>query len=195
MQAIEQPDSELVTRARRGEQDAFRALYAQHAAAVFRLLRSLGVRSADLDDAAQEVFLTAFQKLGAFDDGRSFRSWVLGIAVNISRRHLSRTYWRSVLMDLVKHEPMTSAPISPDASAEQRERAARVGAVLDRMGEKKRTVLVLRDVMEFDEGETAASLGIPRGTVATRLYHARREFARIAKRFHLDPRASGDADG
>ena len=189
---MENADSSTLKAARSGDQNAFRTLYLRHAAAVFRLLRSLGVPSADVDDAVQEVFITAFSKIGAFGGEERFFPWLCRIAVYVSRRHLSKTYWRSVLMALVKHEPLMTAAPGPDAAAEKSERTARVGAVLDRMGEKKRTVLVLRDVMEFDEHETAAVLGIPRGTVATRLFHARRDFERIAKRFHLAPRPNGD---
>ena len=72
VRVMEQTDPSILELARSGGQNAFRTLYLQHAAAVFRLLRSLGVPSADVDDAVQEVFLTAFSKIGTFGGEERF---------------------------------------------------------------------------------------------------------------------------
>ena len=190
--AAGQTDPTVLEAARRGDQHAFRTLYLQHAGAVFRLVRSLGVPAGDVDDAVQEVFLTAFRKLDSFGGEERFFPWLCRIAVYVSKRQLSNAYWWNRLHDLFRQEPMAAAPPGPEADARRRERVARVEAVLGRIAEKKRTVLVLRDLMEFSEEETATIVGAPRGTVATRLHHARRDFERLAKKMRLSPGHEGE---
>lgn len=191
---MDETDAAIIEAARDGDQDAFRTLYLRHAGRVFRFVGSLGVEPRDADDVVQDVFYTAFSKISSFGGEGRFFSWLCRIAVHVARRNVSRRYWRTRLLDFVRREPVPAAPPGPDVAAERGELAARVGAVLDRIGPRKRTVLVMRDVMDFDEEETAAVLRIPRGTVATRLYHARREFERVARRFQLRPREEESSD-
>jgi RNA polymerase sigma-70 factor, ECF subfamily len=172
----------LLDAASRGDQGAFHELYTRNVNTVYRFARGMGVPAGELEDAVQEVFITAFKKIAGFDGKVRFSTWLYAIALNVCRAHARKAYWKSAFGDLFSREPQAPGPERPDAAAARTMDREFVTKVLDRMGEKKRTVLVMREMMEMSEDETAGALGVSRGTAATRLFHARREFAKIAGR-------------
>jgi RNA polymerase sigma-70 factor (ECF subfamily) len=184
--AVSSPEAEhadehrLVRAAQTGDPAAFRALYEAHFDAVFRTCRRLGLSGADAEDAAQETFLVASRKLDRFSQGRLF-TWLYRIAANlVSGRHRRRRV-REALTAVFGHREEPAA-VSPERSYEAREAARRVGEVLAVMAPKKREVFALFELEGLSGEEIAERVGCKVDTVWTRLWHARRDFERIARK-------------
>ena len=179
---MDDTEQTLLDAAARGDQGAFHELYARNVNTVHRFARGMGVLPGELEDAVQEVFITAFRRIGEFDGKAKLSTWLYAIAVRVCKARSRKSYWRAVFGDVLAREPGPPGPDRPDAAAAQSMDREFVARVMEKMSEKKRTVLVMREMMEMSEDETAAALGISRGTAATRLFHARQEFAKIARR-------------
>jgi RNA polymerase sigma-70 factor (ECF subfamily) len=164
-----------------------RELVASNLEFIWRSLRRLGVRQADADDAAQQVFLTANEKLLKIKIG-SERAFLLGIAIRVAS-HVRRGYQRRE----AAHQRLSSTAAEPNPTPEEltEELEARklLDRVLDEMSEELRVVFVLFELEELSTDEMAALLALPRGTVASRLRRAREIFHDIAKR--LETQRSG----
>lgn len=164
-----------------GSTDPLARLFEEHASFVARSLRRLGVPERDVDDGLQEVFLVARAKLDAIEPGKE-RSFLFAIArrrASSRRRSLERASRRDVKA-LEGHES-SEAPRS-ETRAEQDHARALLDHVLDALPRELRTVLVLHELEEIETPEIAALLGIPVGTVASRLRRAREKFELEAER-------------
>jgi RNA polymerase sigma-70 factor (ECF subfamily) len=149
---------------------------------IWRSLRGLGVPAASADDAAQQVFWIASQKLGAIAPGaeRSFLfATARGIASNI-RRSLARG--REVYDEDVMAKHMDPSP-SPEQTAASREARRLLDWFLDGLPEDLRTVFMLFELEGLSMAAIAEVLGLPPGTVASRLRRAREDFDAAVKRF------------
>ncbi len=116
--------------------DRFDAAYEEHFTFVWRCLRSLGVPHAQLDDAAQDVFLVVHRRLDSFEGSSSFRTWLFGIVRHVAfnqRRTLGRKSGRNEQLD---NDLCSPAP-SPHESAQAREAAAFIEQFLARLDAKK----------------------------------------------------------
>jgi RNA polymerase sigma-70 factor (ECF subfamily) len=153
---------------------------------VWRTLRGLGVPPATADDAAQEVFVIALQRLPTIVMG-SERSFLLGTAVRVAanhRRKLARSRVISGAAEIA--EPPDPAP-GPEELAALGEQRAILESVLSQMPDELRAVFVLFELEGLSSAEIGQILGIPTGTVASRLRRARADFhARVG---------GGDAGG
>ena len=157
-----------------------RALVEAHIDATARVLRRLGVRSGDVDDAVQQVFLTLARRLDDVEQNAE-RAFLYRTALNVAA-HARRTIARRREVD----EPSGEGPVSTAASAEElvdRRRAAELlERVLDAMEDDVREVFVLLEVEELSMAEIAELLAIPPGTVASRLRRGRADFQeRVAR--------------
>ncbi|HEX9574425.1 MAG TPA: sigma-70 family RNA polymerase sigma factor [Myxococcales bacterium] len=163
-----------------GDQAAFRALYDAHFDLVYRTCRRLGLPDADAEDAAQETFIVAARKLDRFSEGK-LSTWLYRIAANlVSARHRRRRV-REALTALWRRPEEPVAP-SAERSYEAREAARRVGEILATMAPKKREVFALFELEGLTGEEIAERVGCKVETVWTRLWHARRDFERIARK-------------
>jgi RNA polymerase sigma-70 factor, ECF subfamily len=156
-----------------------------HAAAALRLARTLVRNEADAQDVLQDSFLRAFRHFRGFS-GESPRAWLLSIV-----RNVSFTLWRKRERDEADEpEPALEAEPDPGPSAEARLLEAcdaeLVHAALDRLPGLHREVLVLREMEECSYREIADILGVPIGTVMSRLSRAR---AQLVKELVGDPRS------
>lgn len=158
-------------------------------AMVWRMVRNLGVSNADVDDAVQQVFIVAFNKLTRIREGRE-RAFLASVAVRIasrSRRSCERRR-EAADSDLPEQLATTRSPIEELDRVEAR----RVFEVLlDRMPPELRLVFVMYEVEELTLIEIATALELPLGTVATRVRRARQVFAARAQRFSGDTRLDG----
>jgi RNA polymerase sigma-70 factor (ECF subfamily) len=172
---------DIVARCQRGDGAAFRLLFVRHRVDVARLVfRMVGPRS-DLEDLIQEVFLQVYKSLKDFKGQAKFTTWLHRVTVNV------------VLMDrrAAKSRPQLVAPplsdvepdgrIAPDEDVARHQRARAFRRILDRLGEKKRTVFVLHELEGVPPSEIALIVGAPVLTVRTRLFYARRELALLLK--------------
>ena len=151
------------------------ALVAEHYGFVWRVLRGLGLSSADAEDATQQVFMIAARKLETIDPDRA-RSFVYGAALRVAnnaRRGLRRR--REVVDDELPEEPEPEAR-GPEKMAELEQARRLLAQVLDRLEEKHRRVIVLAEIEQLEVPEIAALEGLPVGTAASRLRVAREKF-------------------
>jgi RNA polymerase sigma-70 factor (ECF subfamily) len=168
-------DAALVARVAEGNLDALGKLFDRFQPEVRRLVRRLGTPPGDVDDLVQLTFLDVARSAGRYDPALAARSWILGVAAMIVRRHR-----RSVgrwLANLAGHvfERRRPRPRTPDEALEREQEQARFERALDRLSAKRREVFVLVVMEETSGEEAAAALGIPVATVWTRLHYARRD--------------------
>jgi RNA polymerase sigma-70 factor, ECF subfamily len=158
----------------------FAQLFASEAPRVWRALRRLGVRDADLEDLVQDVFLVVYRRWGDFRGESSLRTWIYGIALRRAFAQRRNRHARGVV-DLGHPELPSQAP-------EQSRELARVelrGALqhaLERLREGKREVFVLYELEELPMRDVAALLATPLHTCYARLYAARAELAVALRR-------------
>ena len=145
--------------------DAFAAEALPHMDALFRAARRM-VRDPSLAaDAVQEAYLIAWRSFGSYRPGTNCRAWLFGILFNVVRgQRRDHRAWTWA--------PETPEPIAPAPIPEGLTDAALLAA-LDDLPEASRAVLLLVDVEELTYKEAAAALGIPAGTVMSRLSRAR----------------------
>jgi len=148
-------------------------VYRQHFRAVWRLLRRLGVPAAQLDDAAQDVFLIVHRKLASLDPHASVRSWVFGIAVRVASEYRRRAAYRRT--DPFEDTVADDAP-GPIRERELQEAVELLHALLGELDEPKRTVYVLAELEQLSVPEIADVLGENLNTVYSRLRAARIAF-------------------
>jgi RNA polymerase sigma-70 factor (ECF subfamily) len=183
--AIPFEDAELVELSRQGDVAAFGRLVVKYQDRVFNTCwRMCGDRT-EAEDLTQEAFVRAFQSIGGFWGRAKFSTWVFRIAVNlvISARRKKKgkaTYSLDEGNDRgdrdVPSSPMVrlaSDDPTPERQAMEREQEQIVLEALAAMDEESRSVVVLRDLESFGYEEIAEILGIPAGTVKSRLHRAR----------------------
>jgi RNA polymerase sigma-70 factor (ECF subfamily) len=157
-----------------------REMCEQNFAFVWRILRRLGVLPQNVDDAAQQVFFVAARKIESIDPTRE-RAFLLGTALRIAaeaRRSGARR--REDLSDGL--DAHSSPSPSPEQTVQRRESLEALDRILEAMPFELRTVFVLFEIEGLSTNEIAPSLGLPRGTVSSRLRRAREEFEAIGKR-------------
>jgi len=146
---------------------------------VWRSLRRFGVPASDVDDATQQVFLIANEKLPRIQPG-SERSFLVGVATRVAS-HVRRSHHRREAAELrLSVNPLEATP-NPEELTQRLEARALLDRVLDAMPEDLRAVFVLFELEELSIDQTASLLILPRGTVATRLRRAREVFHEQAK--------------
>lgn len=155
-------EAELVARARRGDQDAFRALVETHHQRVYRTAYAVAMDAGDASEITQETFIKAWRGLPRFRADASFTTWITRLALNAARDHLRRSRRNRVAtMDWHTHD-LTNA-------VEDREE---VQQALQRLPEQARQVITLRYGLDLSIRDIALTLGCPEGTVKSRLHTA-----------------------
>ena len=171
---LEVTDAELVRRIRAGDGEAFRVLVERHSNSLFGLAYSLLGSAADAEDVVQETFLGAFRRLGAFEGRSAVKTWLTRILLNhASKLRRSRRVRKAESIE----SPAASADESlhTGSSATAVDSRVDVTKMLDALSPDHREVIVLRELEGLSYEEMAAALGVPRGTVESRLHRARQE--------------------
>ncbi len=159
-------------------------LVSEHLDFVWRSLRRFGVREADVDDAAQRVFLVANDKLSKIEAGRE-RAFLIGIATRIAS-HARRGYQRRELLEMRLSSSPHPANPDPEELTQQLQARELLDRALDGMQDDLRAVFVLFELEELSVDEIARLLSLPRGTAATRLRRAREVFHERARLVALE---------
>ena len=160
----------------------FDALYEEHFAAVWRLLQAMGVMSASLDDAVQDVFIVVHRRYAEFDHRHKLRTWLFEIAFRVAHEYRRKYARAATLVPLDDELPCTGQ--TPVELAEQSDRLRLVHQLLDQLSEDKRLVLVLSDLEGMTAPEVAELTRTPLNTVYTRLRRARAEFSECLAQHH-----------
>jgi len=176
------------------------SVHEEHADFVCVALQRFGVRGADLEDLLQEVFIVVHRRLSTFDGSSRMRTWLYGICIRVAAGHRNRAHHRREKLadgDALEQAPATTA--SPEEAAAAAQQRARLLAILDAMDLEQRGLFVMFELDEVPCDEIAEMLGVPVGTVYSRLHAARKAFqaavgrfeARDASRLASRPRSGG----
>jgi RNA polymerase sigma-70 factor (ECF subfamily) len=171
----------LVEAARAGDREAFGDLVTLHQRVVYRTaLAALGAHE-DAEDATQDAFVVAWQKLPGFRGDAMFRTWLLTIVWRkaLDRRRQRRSWWQRTqpstldsMLDPI--ELLAGTSPDPERAAVSRDLADRVRAEIGRLTPKLKDTLLLASSGEHTYDEIATLLGVPLGTVKWRVAEARR---------------------
>ena len=162
-------------------------VYGAHADFVWATLHRMGVRHDDLADVMQEVFFVVHRRRCSFDGSSSLRTWLFGICIRLAKNYHRKAHRRRERSVVEPPEDRTwvGAGSSDPEKALERRRARRAAEVmLDRLSPDKRAVFVMFEVEGLGCDEIAEQVGIPVGTVYSRLHTARRSFAKQLARWH-----------
>ena len=165
-------EAAVLDRVRAGDATAYAALVMLHAPMAKRLAVLSGAGS-EADDVVQEAFVKAYEALPRFREGAGFRPWLLRIVVN-ETRNLQRGRSRRALRELrvATEETVTRSVPDPAEAAVYRDRRNGLIDAVDGLPDDQREVVTCRYLLELSEAETAETLGIPAGTVKSRLHRA-----------------------
>ena len=162
----------------------FEDIYDAHFAHVWRSLRRLGVREADVADAAQEVFLVVHRKLGEFEGRSKMSTWLFGICLRVARDRSRLAYVRREVAGDDELQAQVDEQNDLVSGAERREGMKILEQILEQIDFEQRVVFTLFELEALSGDEIAELLQIPTPTVHSRLRLAREAFRRAVSRLH-----------
>jgi RNA polymerase sigma-70 factor (ECF subfamily) len=168
----------LIARAKRGDLEAFEALYELHKGPIFRTALAITGDRPAAEEILQETFLRAFKHLGDIREGVSIAPWLYRIAVNLAYDWAARQCRWPATLDGVIEQLVAPAASSPEQKVEERELYRLVHEAIDKLEFKQRATLVLFYLHDFSLSEVAEILDCPVGTVKSRLHYARENLRR-----------------
>lgn len=172
---------ERIRQGGRARERAFGEIVERWQAPLFRVCFRLTSHREDAEDAAQETLAQAYVGLPALRDEAQLSTWLFRIAVRTATR--VRQARAAKAEAAARHAAATRATdahdTTPDRVLSEREQAQKLLAALDRLPWEQRVVLSLSAIEELDRAEIASVVGIPVGTVDSRLHHARRKLAAL----------------
>ena len=178
MNRQEDADRDLVAAAGRGDIEAFEKLVRRHQTRLVGYLRGLTNAESDAEDLAQEAFLRAYRSLKGFRGTSSFRTWLYQIATNVFRNWLEkRRNQAPVNAGSIDAPPRgQDEPVEPMGEEHPEARHLQRDAIdraLAQLPNDQREAVLLRDVEGFEYREIAEQLGVPLGTVESRIFRGR----------------------
>jgi RNA polymerase sigma-70 factor (ECF subfamily) len=182
-------DRELVSRAQRGDKEAFEELVQRHQHRVFAVAGGILRRREDVEDIAQQVFLKAYFSLKRFDQRAAFTTWLYKITVNecwdlLRKKKVRPLVYESDLSEEQARQVITSGEKEnpgPDIS-QKLEAREHVERLLEGLDERDRLMLILKEVEGYSIEEIAEVLSLNGNTVKVRLFRARRKVVSLAKK-------------
>ena len=173
--------SALIPRAEtRGPEAGFGERIAENQRRVFQIAYSILGNTADAEDVAQEAFLQAYQKLTLLREAEKFRGWVNRIVFRLALNR-QRGHRRRLVRDTAWQMTETRTMVDGAKDAEQQVLLDQLRREIGRLPDKIRSVLQLSLVEEMDARDVGAVLGIPEGTVRSRLHTARKLLLEVMK--------------
>ena len=173
MEGRPEEDAELFARAQRGNVDAYEEIVQRYQQLAFRTAYVITRSAAEAEEAAQDAFVKAYRALGSFRTGAEPRPWLLRIVANEARNRVRSAGRRQRLeLRLAEGFRQGDAAPSPEAAAVDADERRRLIGLVNELDENDRQVIASRYFLELNSEETAAALGIPEGTVKSRLFRA-----------------------
>ena len=169
-------EQELVARARGGDQAAFRLLVERYEGLVAATVIGMLGPGAEAEDVGQQVFIKLYEALDQYRGDGGLAPYLTRIAVNQSLNALDkRQRWRRRFLSRDEDDVRApDPPVGGEPEIDRRERAALVRRAIDQLPPPFRAVVVLRMIDGYSTQETAVLLGVPLGTVLSRLARAQR---------------------
>jgi RNA polymerase sigma-70 factor (ECF subfamily) len=180
-------DNTLVARCLSGEDAAWEELVRQHTRRVYGLCYRFTGRESDAQDLTQDVFLRVYRALSGFRSTEgSFATWLTRLTRNLLIDHYRRTRNERVTDSIDEQLPRIAEGFvvspRPDRVLAGREASEILQGALGKLSPELRETIILRDLQEMEYREIAQVLGIPEGTVKSRLNRGRAELARLLKK-------------
>lgn len=188
-----QTDTHLVEQASAGDREAFSELVRRHQDFVYGVIQRLVSDRDRAADLTQETFLRAWRGLHHFSGGAAFSTWLYRIARNVvisgARYDAARPKIRASLDDEDNKVGvgLAAEDEGPGTHAHREETRELVRAAIETLGQEQREVVVLRDLVGKSYEEISELVGVPVGTVRSRLHRARRELKRELERLIEGP--------
>jgi RNA polymerase sigma-70 factor, ECF subfamily len=167
-------------------------IYRQHARFVWKTLARMGVDESHLEDVTQDVFVVVHRRLHTFDESARMTTWLYGICLKVAAAWRRRAWQRREKTVESPPERSSQPGRAADDFMQVQEAKRRIRSVLDRMDVDKRAVFLMYEIEEMSTTEIAELLGVPPGTVHSRLHAAREQFRLVLSR--LDARAFRGGD-
>jgi RNA polymerase sigma-70 factor (ECF subfamily) len=183
-------DGDLVKLILKREAHAFEILFERYGEVIRRHLRRITGDDAAAEDLVQEAFLRVWTRAAQWDGRGSFKAWLYRIATNLALNHLRTVRRRRELPldagddwdedegDLVPAWMVDASALGPDAALEMAQEREQFRRLVDALPDEKRAVFRLVHETEMTIRDAADELGIPEGTVKSRLHYAKKRLAR-----------------
>ncbi|HJZ95391.1 MAG TPA: sigma-70 family RNA polymerase sigma factor [Candidatus Solibacter sp.] len=181
----------LVSRCLDGDEAAWEELVRQHTRQVYGICFRFTNSGQEAQDLTQEVFLRVFRTIKTFRSTEgSFNTWLARVTRNLLIDHYRRTRQERVTDSIEEQLPMleeegAAASARPDHAVAGREASEILQLTLQRLSPDLREAVILRDLQEMEYREIAQVLGIPEGTVKSRINRGRAELARLLRKQKL----------
>ncbi|MBM4013960.1 MAG: sigma-70 family RNA polymerase sigma factor [Planctomycetes bacterium] len=170
-------DRALVIAAREGSQDAFRTIVERYSARLHEVVLRIVKERSDAEEVVQEAFLRCWRNLKGFQFDSALYTWLYRIAVNAAVDLAKKQRRRSALSldagETPLHAALPGCSETPGGPIERREAIDWVRAAIAALPEPFHSILVMREYGDLSYEELSVSLGIPKGTVESRLFRAR----------------------
>lgn len=191
---MEDNDLELVERIQNGDRDAFKDLVERYQRKVYSICYGMLKDSESSLDVSQEVFIKVYRYLDKFNKNSSFYTWLYRITVNMCIDHIRKNsrVRRVEYDDRISHDGDIEGDehilpsrlgLHPDKVYGRKELRQKMLEALETLTEKHRTILIMREVEGLSYEEMADVLNISKGTVMSRLFHARRYFQEAIREY------------
>ncbi|MGJ5813947.1 RNA polymerase sigma factor [Paludibaculum fermentans] len=180
-------DAQLVERCLQGDEGAWEDLVKAHTRRVYAICYRFTGKDSEAQDLTQDVFLRVFKSVKSFRAGEgSFAVWLTRLTRNLLIDHYRRTKMERATDSIEEQLPMleekTALESRTDAILAGREASEALQSALAKLSPELRETVILRDLQELEYREVATILGVPEGTVKSRLNRGRAELARILRR-------------
>lgn len=174
-------DEELIRASREGSEAAFRELVERHYQQAYSMAVYWTHNREVALDISQESFIRVFRHLKNFDPTRSFRAWLYTIVKNLSFNYIRRQGKRRLVFSdfFATRKGAREPEADRDDHTEKRELKEWVWRALQKLNDKDRDIILLKDFEDFSYREISEALNIPMGTVMSRLYHARKKLGNM----------------
>lgn len=183
---------DLIERCLAGDERAWDRIVARHRRRVFNVAFKFVGRYDVAEDLTQEIFLKIFKALGTFDRRANFQTWLISVSRNLCIDHYRSVRKERELVDRsVDAEDVSPVSREPDAltALERSDRRILLNRALERLPETLRTAVLMRDIQEQPYRDIARELGLPEGTVKSRINRGRHELARQIRRLTSEAEA------
>ena len=178
-------DKEAIEACLNGNKEMYRYIVERYKERAYYMALMFTKNSEDALDLSQEAFYRAYRSLKDYDTSRPFYSWFYRILKNLCINFTNR-HKRLVRMDDYVQAATPDLGEKPDELFEQNERSAIVWKGLKKLDDKDREIILMKDFNDFSYQEMADALGIPIGSVMSRLYYARKRLLKILQNFKGD---------
>jgi RNA polymerase sigma-70 factor (ECF subfamily) len=183
----ESDDIQLVDRFKNGDTPAFEELVLKYQDRIYNLCRHMLGNAHDAEDASQDTFIKAYQKLKDFKPEASLYTWLYRIAVNTCLDYKKRPFFESLFRRSDEGEEFVEEPISDWPSPEKLYESKQMGVALHnsirKLPPKLRTAIILKEIEGLSYDEIADILEVSIGTVKSRISRARDELKKLLNEF------------